>query len=252
MKKRRPLARAKKKAKPIASKVTAQGRSRVGTNETPTSLPAIAPTAVKELTPENALFLDAFIMSKKRTPMRPLPSFVTDSPVDGVPRVKPDPGVDEQLWRAQLATVVGSSQKAVQRQIMTDLVGICAKHGSDPAVKTSEALSLLVEIEPRDAIEARLAAQIVTTHTVAMDLLKKGLRGGDSILVSDFYLRHAERLMRLFGHQVESLSRYRGKAPSEQRVTVEHVHVHEGGQAVVGNVSHPAVREGRGDEPADP
>jgi hypothetical protein len=36
---------------------------------------------------------------------------------------------------------------------------------------------------------------------------------------------------------LESLNRHRGKGA--QKVTVEHVHVHEGGQAIVGNVQNP-------------
>jgi hypothetical protein len=36
--------------------------------------------------------------------------------------------------------------------------------------------------------------------------------------------------------QVEALQRYRGKG--QQKVTVEHVHAHSGGQAIVGTV-HP-------------
>jgi hypothetical protein len=34
---------------------------------------------------------------------------------------------------------------------------------------------------------------------------------------------------------MEALSRYRGKV--EQKMTVEHVHVYQGGQAIVGQVS---------------
>jgi hypothetical protein len=41
--------------------------------------------------------------------------------------------------------------------------------------------------------------------------------------------------MRTYTAQMEALSRYRGKT-SEQKVTVEHVHVHQGGQAIVGHV----------------
>ena len=36
---------------------------------------------------------------------------------------------------------------------------------------------------------------------------------------------------------VEALNRHRGK--SQQKVTVKHVHVHSGGQAIVGNVGTP-------------
>jgi hypothetical protein len=40
--------------------------------------------------------------------------------------------------------------------------------------------------------------------------------------------------MRTFTSQMETLKRYRGG--TQQTVKVKHVHVHEGGQAIVGNV----------------
>jgi hypothetical protein len=43
------------------------------------------------------------------------------------------------------------------------------------------------------------------------------------------------KLARTFTTQMEALNRYRGKG--QQKMTVEHVHVHEGGQAIVGNVT---------------
>jgi hypothetical protein len=43
------------------------------------------------------------------------------------------------------------------------------------------------------------------------------------------------KLLRTFAAQTEALQRYRGKG--QQKVTVEHVHVHTGGQAIVGSVS---------------
>jgi len=45
----------------------------------------------------------------------------------------------------------------------------------------------------------------------------------------------ANKLLRTFNTQVETLKRYRSKG--EQKVMVEHVHVHQGGQAIVGNVT---------------
>lgn len=44
----------------------------------------------------------------------------------------------------------------------------------------------------------------------------------------------ANKLSRTFSQLVETLNRHRGKG--HQKVTVEHVHVHAGGQAVVGTV----------------
>ena len=45
----------------------------------------------------------------------------------------------------------------------------------------------------------------------------------------------AVKLLRAFAAQTEALQRYRGKG--QQKVTVEHVHVHTGGRAIVGSVS---------------
>jgi hypothetical protein len=47
--------------------------------------------------------------------------------------------------------------------------------------------------------------------------------------------RSLNRLARTFTMQLETLKRCR--TGGEQKVTVEHVHVHHGGQAIVGTVS---------------
>jgi hypothetical protein len=48
-------------------------------------------------------------------------------------------------------------------------------------------------------------------------------------------LNQANKLSRTYATLLEALNRHRGKG--QQKVTVEHVHVHEGGQAIVGNVT---------------
>jgi hypothetical protein len=47
-------------------------------------------------------------------------------------------------------------------------------------------------------------------------------------------LNQANKLARTYATLIEALNRHRGKG--QQKVTVEHVHVHAGGQAVVGMV----------------
>ena len=47
--------------------------------------------------------------------------------------------------------------------------------------------------------------------------------------------RAFNKLTRTFADQVEALKNYRSKG--EQKMTVQHVHVGEGGQAIVGNVN---------------
>jgi hypothetical protein len=49
----------------------------------------------------------------------------------------------------------------------------------------------------------------------------------------DANVLRATRLMRVFIEQLEAMQKLKGK-PRQQRVTVEHVHVHKGGQAIDG------------------
>jgi hypothetical protein len=56
-------------------------------------------------------------------------------------------------------------------------------------------------------------------------------------------LSQANKLSRTYAVLLDALNRHRGKG--QQKVTVEHVHVHAGGQAVVGVVESP----GGGDRP---
>jgi hypothetical protein len=50
-------------------------------------------------------------------------------------------------------------------------------------------------------------------------------------------LAQANKLSRTYATLLEALNRHRGKG--QQKVTVEHVHVHAGGRAVVGTVEAP-------------
>ena len=74
-----------------------------------------------------------------------------------------------------------------------------------------------------------LAVQMVATHFVATRALRR-LKGSDMVSQQDSNGNLAVKLLRTFAAQAEALQRYRGKG--QQKVTVEHVHVHTGGQAI--------------------
>src|SRR6202044_358578 len=65
----------------------------------------------------------------------------------------------------------------------------------------------------------------------------------DNIPQQDSAERAFNKLTRTFAAQMSALKEYRSKG--EQRMTVQHVRVAEGGQAIVGNVNAPA-EGGRG------
>jgi hypothetical protein len=92
-------------------------------------------------------------------------------------------------------------------------------------------------VEPRDQIEAMLAAQMAAVHNATM-IFARRLAHVDNIPQQDSAERAFNKLARTFAAQMSALKEYRSKG--EQKMTVQHVHVAEGGQAIVGNVSTPA------------
>ena len=95
-------------------------------------------------------------------------------------------------------------------------------------------LSMVKGVQPRDQIEAMLAAQMAAVHKATMTFARR-LNNVDNIPPQDSAERAFNKLARTFAAQVEALKRYR--SAGDQTVRVEHVTVNEGGQAIVGNVS---------------
>jgi hypothetical protein len=95
-------------------------------------------------------------------------------------------------------------------------------------------LAVVKGVEPRDQIEAMLAAQMAAVHNATMTFARR-LAHVETIPQQDSASNALNKLARTFAAQVEALKRYR--SGGEQKMTVQHVHVAEGGQAIVGNVS---------------
>jgi hypothetical protein len=89
-------------------------------------------------------------------------------------------------------------------------------------------------IEPKDELEGRLAAQAMAAHHAAMECYRRAMLPEQIFDVWKENLNQANKLSRTYATLLEALNRHRGKG--QQKVTVEHAHVHAGGQAVVGAV----------------
>jgi hypothetical protein len=98
-------------------------------------------------------------------------------------------------------------------------------------------LSVIKGIEPRDQVETMLAAQMAAVHMASMTFASR-LAHVEIIPQQDSASNAFNKLARTFAAQMEALKRYR--SGGEQKMTVQHVHVAEGGQAIVGNVNAPA------------
>ena len=93
--------------------------------------------------------------------------------------------------------------------------------------------AIVREIAPRDGIERMLAVQMATTHIA---LMRQGGRMANDGQLPQFeaHERAYNKLARTYTAQVEALRKHRNGG--KQTVTVQHVNVEDGGQAIVGNV----------------
>jgi hypothetical protein len=98
-------------------------------------------------------------------------------------------------------------------------------------------LSVVTGIKPNDQLEAMLAAQMAVIHTATMTFARR-LANVETIEQQDSAERALNKLARTYAMQMEALKRYR--TGGEQKVTVHHVSVNEGGRAIVGNVNQAA------------
>ena len=80
---------------------------------------------------------------------------------------------------------------------------------------------------------------MLASHNAAMECYRRAMLPEQTFDGRRENLSQANKLSRTHATLLEALNRHRGKG--QQKVTVEHVHVHEGGQAIVGNVGGGAL-----------
>src|SRR5215207_5443562 len=93
------------------------------------------------------------------------------------------------------------------------------------------AIAVVDGVKPRDETEALLACQMAASHALAMQCLLR-TRHTDSLQRFEANGNMATKFLRTFAVQMETLARVR--RGGKQKVVVEHVHVHAGGNAAVG------------------
>ena len=110
------------------------------------------------------------------------------------------------------------------------------KRYSPPEIVDRLQLELAPAGRPKKAakLEGMMAAQLVAAHNAAMECYRRAMLGEQTFEGWRENLAQANKLSRTFATLLEALNRHRGKG--QQKVTVEHVHIHSGGQAVVGVV----------------
>jgi hypothetical protein len=126
------------------------------------------------------------------------------------------------------------NQYVANQAMRADWFGSEPKPGKDRDDQCTAILAFLVGVKPDDPVEGMMAAQLFASHTAAMECYRRAMLPNQSTEGRESNLAMAAKLTRANASQVEALTKHRGKG--QQKVTVEHVHVYQGGQAIVGNV----------------
>jgi hypothetical protein len=152
---------------------------------------------------------------------------------DGRLVLRPD-HPDETTGHLLLMEALGTTDSDFATELVSQLANAGSKGSEIDEQGINFMLSIIKGIKPRDQIEAMLAAQMATVHMATMTFARR-LAHVDNIPQQDSAERAFNKLTRTFATQMEALKRYR--TGGEQKVTVQHVTVGEGGQAIVGNVT---------------
>jgi hypothetical protein len=172
-------------------------------------------------------------VKERRARAAPAPRFnvekKTATKVVNVSRDHPDGNTCRML----LADAFGTADDELASGLLTQLV-----HASQPdKLPTQELnfmLSLVRGINPKDETEALLAVQMAAIHNATMVAAGR-LNHVDTIPQQDSTSTMLNKLARTFATQIEALKRYR--SAGEQTIKVQHVTIHDGAQAIVGNVN---------------
>jgi hypothetical protein len=97
------------------------------------------------------------------------------------------------------------------------------------------ALDGVAALAPRDGMEVMLCSQLVALHSQGMDFMRRAMLSDQTVDGVDSNVNRVAKTLRTFATMAECLRSYRGGG--HQRVTVEHVTVQSGGQAIVGAVN---------------
>jgi hypothetical protein len=144
---------------------------------------------------------------------------------------------DPALEEGKLKALGGSRSDDFNSVLVNEVVKTLWTKNSDEAFKDQQYAAVaggLMGIGPKDELEGMLAAQAMAAHHTAMECYRRAMLPEQPFEAWKENINQANKLSRTYATLLEALNRHRGKG--QQKISVEHVHVHAGGQAIVGAV----------------
>jgi hypothetical protein len=144
------------------------------------------------------------------------------------------PHSDHAGWTNHLAITFGTTSDAFMSAAVGSLEWASRRRGRESledVASLNAALALVGAINPADELEAAIAVQMASTHSLATELLGRA-KQSSGVETTQVYANLAVKLQNTFTAQVTALAKLRGGG--KQQVEVRHVYVN--GNAVIGDV----------------
>jgi hypothetical protein len=178
-------------------------------------------------------------------PIKPPPADVqfpggyVTSPEPGRVNIVIDPGTGPR-------TLAGSDHQPFAETLLNEVLSTIRTSSSDPEAAAKRiAAAALAAFKPADEVEAMLAGQAVAMHHMGLECFRRAMLPDQHPDTASKLRRDGANLCRGMVDMLDGLDRRRGKV--SQTVRVERVVVHEGAQALIGNVAaSPGPPGGRG------
>lgn len=191
----------------------------------------------KEYTDEEKARLAKHQDRKRRKPVK-FKTVKSDSDNPTIALQDPDEPLLAVKMSEALGTVDFDMQVHLLDQVVRTFTGVVSTDGADneaTAAAANKAMAILNGIQPQDELEGMLATQIIAVHNMAMRTMSLTMLKGQTYEGKKSNVNYATKMLRTFMAQMEALKKYR--TGGQQKMIVEHVHVNEGGQAIVGTVN---------------
>jgi hypothetical protein len=140
-------------------------------------------------------------------------------------------------WKGELKSLGGSNCDDWNNVLASQAMNALWLKRSDAQTRDLQmnaTVAAMIGIAPKDELEGMMAAQLLAAHNAAMECYRRAMLVDQTLEGRREALAQANKLSRTSTMLLDALNKHRGKG--QQKVTVEHVHVHAGGQAVVGVV----------------
>lgn len=206
-----------------------------------TTIESKVPANKRALTAKEKSRIDEFKGKQKKEIGNIFRAATKDDETNGSVSLNVDPTLEHSdaihLLHSAIAAATGSTNSTVGIQLLINLSKAIVSSNANTEEVVSQLGTLaqtMTMLAPEDPYEGQLVAQLVVLHEQSMEWLGKAMRT-ERVDFANVYLNGASKLLTRHHETLDALLKYRRKG--EQRVLVEHVHVHNGGQAIVGSIT---------------